>query len=101
MPPIYLALDFYDRASLHCSSPLLPSCSTPGTLQQFSKISCISELVFYDALQPVIGNTIFKLVFWTPESCWDNVDYIRKTPCLLFGAFSTFLVLFMKNVEKA
>ena len=27
--------------------------------------------------------------------------YIRKTPCLLFGAFSTFFMLFMKNVEKA
>jgi len=32
---------------------------------------------------------------------WGSVWYIRKTPCLLFGAFSTFLVLFMKNVEKA
>jgi len=27
--------------------------------------------------------------------------FIRKTPCLLFGAFSTFFMLFMKNVEKA
>jgi len=26
---------------------------------------------------------------------------IRKTPCLLFGAFSTFFMLFIKNVEKA
>jgi len=41
---------------------------------------------------------------WLPETVLNHSEgytSIRKTPCLLFGAFSTFFMLFMKNVEKA
>ena len=34
-------------------------------------------------------------------ACLCKSCHIRKTPCLLFGAISTFFMLFMKNVEKA
>jgi len=38
---------------------------------------------------------------WTHRGGRTGLGNIRKTPCLLFGAFSTFFMLFMKNVEKA
>jgi hypothetical protein len=67
---------------------------TPGIVTH-KKIPGCTEVVSVFQHHPKEPTTYLYPFFLRP------IPPIRKTPCLLFGAFSTFFMLFMKNVEKA